>query len=97
MQTSWLTNPTRALMALIIVSAWQMSGYLMVIYIAGLTAVPSDLLEAARVDGATTWQTVTKIKIPMIRGTIAICVFLSISRCFMSFDTNLSTDCRRTV
>ncbi|WP_024864848.1 carbohydrate ABC transporter permease [Butyrivibrio sp. FCS014] len=90
MQTSWLTNPTRALMALIIVSAWQMSGYLMVIYIAGLTAVPSDLLEAARVDGATTWQTVTKIKIPMIRGTIAICVFLSISRCFMSFDTNLS-------
>ncbi len=90
MQTSWLTNPTRALMALIIVSAWQMSGYLMVIYIAGLTAVPAELMEAARVDGATAWQTVSQVKLPMIRGTIAICVFLSISRCFMSFDTNLS-------
>ncbi len=90
MQTSWLTNPVRALMALIIVSAWQMSGYLMVIYIAGLTAVPADLMEAARVDGATVFQTVMQIKIPMIRGTTAICVFLAISRCFMSFDTNLS-------
>lgn len=90
MQTSWLTNPVRALLALIIVSAWQMSGYLMVIYIAGLTAVPADLMEAARVDGATVFQTVMQIKIPMIRGTTAICVFLAISRCFMSFDTNLS-------
>lgn len=90
MQTSWLTNPVRALMALIVVSAWQMSGYLMVIYIAGLTAVPADLMEAARVDGATVFQTVMQIKIPMIRGTTAICVFLAISRCFMSFDTNLS-------
>ncbi|SKB92638.1 raffinose/stachyose/melibiose transport system permease protein [Lachnospiraceae bacterium] len=90
METSWLTNPTRALMALIIVSAWQMSGYLMVIYIAGLTAVPSELMEAASVDGATERQIVTQVKLPMIRGTIAICVFLSISRCFMSFDTNLS-------
>lgn len=90
METSWLTNPVRALIALIIVSAWQMSGYLMVIYIAGLTAVPQDLMEAARVDGATALQTVVRVKLPMIRGTIAICVFLAISRCFMSFDTNLS-------
>lgn len=90
METSWLTNPLRALIALIIVSAWQMSGYLMVIYIAGLTAVPQDLMEAARVDGATALQTVVRVKLPMIRGTIAICVFLAISRCFMSFDTNLS-------
>ncbi|MCR5670903.1 MAG: sugar ABC transporter permease [Butyrivibrio sp.] len=90
LETSWLTNPVRALIALIIVSAWQMSGYLMVIYIAGLTAVPSELMEAAKVDGATGLQTVVQVKLPMIRGTIAICVFLAISRCFMSFDTNLS-------
>ncbi len=90
LETSWLTNPVRALMALIIVSAWQMSGYLMVIYIAGLTAVPAELMEAARVDGANALQTTLKVKLPMIRGTIAICVFLAISRCFMSFDTNLS-------
>ena len=90
MKTSWLTHPTRALMALVLVSAWQLSGYLMVIYIAGLTAVPADILEAARVDGASTLQTVLQIKVPMIRGTTAICVFLAISRCFMSFDMNLS-------
>lgn len=90
MSTSWLTHPTRALIALIIVSAWQMSGYLMVIYIAGLTNVPTEHLEAARVDGATGWQIITKIKIPSIRNTIAICVFLSIARTFMSFDMNLS-------
>ena len=90
MSTSWLTNPTRALIALIIVSSWQMSGYLMVIYIAGLTNVSSDLIEAARIDGATGWQVITKIKIPSIRNTIAICVFLAISRTFMSFDMNLS-------
>ena len=90
MSTSWLTNPTRALIALIVVSAWQMSGYLMVIYIAGLTNISSEMIEAAKVDGATGWQVVKSVKIPLIRNTIAICVFLSISRAFMSFDTNLS-------
>ena len=90
MSTSWLTNPTRALIALIIVSTWQMSGYLMVIYIAGLANISNDLLEAGKVDGATGWQIVKNIKLPMIRNTIAICVFLSIARTFMSFDMNLS-------
>lgn len=90
MSTSWLTNPTRALIALIVVSAWQMSGYLMVIYIAGLTNISSEMIEAAKVDGANSWQVIKSIKIPLIRNTIAICVFLSISRAFMSFDTNLS-------
>lgn len=90
MSKSWLTHPTRALIALIIVSTWQMSGYLMVIYIAGLTNVSRELLEAARVDGATGWQVVTRIKLPLIKNTTAICVFLSIARTFMSFDMNLS-------
>ena len=90
MSTSWLTHPTRALIALIIVSSWQMSGYLMVIYIAGLTNVPKELIEAARVDGATGWQTIMKVKLPLISNTTAICIFLYISRTFMSFDMNLS-------
>jgi len=90
MSTSWLTHPTRALIALIIVSSWQMSGYLMVIYIAGLTNVSKELLEAAYVDGASGWQVVSKIKIPLIKNSTAICIFLSISRTFMSFDMNLS-------
>ncbi len=90
MKTSWLTNPTRALIALILVSSWQLSGYLMVIYIAGLTNVSSELIEAAKVDGATGLQTIWNVKVPLIRNTIAICVFLSITRTFMSFDMNLS-------
>ncbi len=90
METSWLTHPTRALLALVIVSSWQMSGYLMVIYIAGLTNVPVDMIEAAQIDGATSRQIIQKIKLPLVRNTVAICVFLSITRTFMSFDMNLS-------
>lgn len=90
LSTSWLTNPTRALMALIIVSSWQMSGYLMVIYIAGLTNVPAELIEAATIDGANGWQIVKNVKIPLVRNSITICTFLAISRSFMSFDMNLS-------
>ncbi len=88
--TSWLTDPHKALAALIIVTAWQMSGYLMVIYIAGLSSVPKELLEAASIDGASRWAVVKKVKIPLIRNSITICVFLSIIRTFMSFDVNLS-------
>lgn len=88
--TSWLTDPNKALAALVIVSAWQMSGYLMVIYIAGLTNVPEELKEAALIDGANYGQMVRYVTLPLIRNTIAICVFLSITRAFTSFDLNLS-------
>lgn len=90
LSTSWLTDPNKALAALIIVTTWQMSGYLMVIYIAGLTNVPKELLEAAAIDGASGWQTIRKIKVPLIRNSITICIFLAITRTFMSFDLNLS-------
>ena len=90
MKTSWLTNPTRALIALILVSSWQLSGYLMVIYIAGFTSVPKELLDAAYADGAGGVQMVTRVKLPLIRNSTTICIFLSISRAFMSFDMNLS-------
>ncbi len=90
LSTSWLTDPDKALVALVIVSAWQMSGYLMVIYIAGLTNIPSELIEAAAIDGATTWQMIRNVKVPLIRNSTTICIFLAITRSFMSFDVNLS-------
>lgn len=90
LSTSWLTNPNTALLALVLVSAWQMSGYLMVIYIAGLTNVSNELKEAALIDGASYVQMTRYVTLPLIRNTIAICVFLSITRAFMSFDLNLS-------
>lgn len=87
---SWLTSPNTALAALIIVSIWQLSGYLMVIYIAGLTNVPSELIEAAKIDGANDQQVIRNVKIPLIRNSVTICIFLAIARTFMSFDINLS-------
>lgn len=90
LSTSWLTDPDRALAALVIVSVWQMSGYLMVIYIAGLTNIPSELIEAAAIDGATAWQIIRMVKVPLIRNSTTICIFLAITRSFMSFDVNLS-------
>lgn len=90
LSTSWLTNPDKALAALIIVTVWQMSGYLMVIYVAGLTNVPKELMEAAAIDGANIWQVIKNIKVPLIKNSITICIFLAIIRTFMSFDLNLS-------
>ena len=89
-QKSWLTSPGTALVALIVVAVWQLSGYLMVIYVAGLTNVSKDMLEAAKIDGANSRQLLRFIKIPMIRSSITICVFMAISRAFMSFDVNLT-------
>ena len=89
-QKSWLTSPNTALISLIIVAVWQLSGYLMVIYVAGLTNVSQDMLEAAKIDGATPSQLLRYIKIPMIRSSVTICVFMAISRALMSFDVNLT-------
>lgn len=88
--TSWLTSPNTAMAALIIVTVWQLSGYLMVIYVAGLTNISSEMLEAASIDGATKIQLFRFVKLPMIRSSITICTFMAISKAFMSFDVNLS-------
>lgn len=89
-RTSWLTSPETAMLALILVTVWQMSGYLMVIYVAGFTNISSEMIEAAAIDGATKWQLFRFIKLPMIRSSITICTFMAISKAFMSFDVNLS-------
>ena len=75
---------------LIILMSWQLIGYMMIIYIAGLQNVPTELKEAADIDGATWWQKLTKITIPMVMPSITICMFLSLSNCFKLFDQNLS-------
>lgn len=75
---------------LIILMSWQLIGYMMIIYIAGLQNVPTELKEAADIDGATWWQKIRKITIPMVMPSITICMFLSLSNCFKLFDQNLS-------
>ena len=75
---------------LIILMAWQQVGYMMIIYIAGLQSVSPDLLEAAAIDGANSWQTLVKIKLPMVMSSITICLFLTLTNSFKLFDQNLS-------
>lgn len=69
---------------------WQYAGYIMLIYITGLTQVPKDVLEASQIDGANRIQTLFKIKIPMIASTIAICTFLTLTSAFKQFDVNMA-------
>ena len=75
---------------LIILMAWQQVGYMMIIYIAGLQNVSPDLLEAAAIDGANSWQTLVKIKLPMVMSSVTICLFLTLTNSFKLFDQNLS-------
>lgn len=86
----WLGDAQTAFWGIVIVSIWQGGGYVMVIYIAALQNVPSDLLEAARIDGANRWNMLRHITLPMIMPSITICLFLTISWSFKVFDTNLS-------
>ena len=75
---------------LLVLMSWQQVGYMMIIYIAGLQNVSPDLIEAAEIDGATPWQILTKIKIPMVMPSITICSFLTLTNSFKLFDQNLS-------
>ena len=88
--TSILTNATWGFWGLVILMCWQQIGYMMIIYIAGLQAVPEDMLEAAKIDGASSWQTLIKVTIPNVMSSITICMFLSLSNGFKLFDQNLA-------
>ncbi len=75
---------------LVILTNWQLIGYMMVIYIAGLQNVPHDLIEAAQIDGASPAKTLFSVKIPMVMPSITICMFLTLTNSFKMFDQNLA-------
>lgn len=75
---------------LMILLLWQQVGYMMVIYIAGIQNVPGDLIEAAKIDGASKWQTLKSVTIPMVMPSITICTFLTLTNGFKLFDQNLA-------
>ena len=87
---SWLAQTKTALFAIVIVYIWQYGGYIMLIYITGLTQIPGDVLEAARIDGATPFHTLLQVKIPMIASNFTICTFLTLTRAFKQFDVNMA-------
>lgn len=75
---------------LMILLLWQQVGYMMVIYIAGIQNVPGDLIEAAKIDGASKWETLKSVTIPMVMPSITICTFLTLTNGFKLFDQNLA-------
>ena len=75
---------------LVILMNWQMIGYMMIIYIAGIQNLPGDVLEAARIDGASGIQTLFKVTIPLLMPSITICTFLTLTNSFKMFDQNLA-------
>jgi raffinose/stachyose/melibiose transport system permease protein len=90
LEQSWLADPTRALLSMIIVTVWQMSGYMMIIYVAGFMSISQDVLEAADIDGCNYLQKIIKIEVPLMVPSFIICMFLTLSRCFMVYDVNIS-------
>ena len=83
-------DPDYGFWGLVILMNWQLIGYMMIIYIAGIQNVSPDLLEAADIDGATSWQKLTKITIPQVMPSVTICTFLTLTNSFKLFHQNLA-------
>ncbi|MEG1404317.1 MAG: sugar ABC transporter permease [Oscillospiraceae bacterium] len=83
-------SPVFGFWGLVILMCWQQVGYMMIIYIAGLQSIPTDLYEAARIDGATPSQRLFRITLPMSMPSITICTFLTLTNSFKLFDQNLA-------
>lgn len=75
---------------LIVLMNWQMVGYMMIIYIAGIQAISLELIEAAKIDGANAWQILKNVTVPMVMPAVTICTFLTVSNSFKLFDQNLA-------
>ncbi len=89
-EASWLSDPDKAFAALVLVSVWQLAGYMILIYVAGFMGLNEDVLEAANIDGATGFVMLKNIIMPLMMSSITICLFLTLSRAFMVYDVNLS-------
>ena len=83
-------NSTAGFWGIIVLMCWQQIGYMMIIYIAGLQSIPSDYIEAARIDGANARQILFQVKIPNVMPSITICMFLTLTNSFKLFDQNLA-------
>ena len=87
---SWLSDSHTGFWGLVILTTWQMAGYIMIIYIAYLENVPNDLLEAAEIDGANAWQKFKNITFPLVAPAFTVSMFLTLSGAFKVYDQNLS-------
>lgn len=83
-------DPKYGFWGLVLLMNWQLIGYMMIIYIAGIQNIPTDLIEAAKIDGASKFTTLRKVIIPLVMPSITICLFLTVSNSFKLFDQNLA-------
>lgn len=90
LMTTWLGDPQRAFWALVIGFVWQYAGYMMMIYIAGFMSIPYELLEAAGIDGANSFDKLKHITLPFMVTPMILSVFISVQRSFMIYDVNLA-------
>jgi len=86
----WLGDEKMAFWALVIVTVWQMSGYMMLIFIAGLMNVPKDVIEASTIDGANAWKRLVNVTLPLMRPAFVITLFMTLKSGFMVYDINYS-------
>ena len=86
----WLGDETTSFWGIVIVFVWQTAGYLMLIYISSLNNISAEILEAAEIDGASRWQVLKSIIVPLVMPAVTVCLFLAISWSFKMFDLNLS-------
>lgn len=89
-QENWLLDTTTAFWAMVIVTVWQMSGYMMIIYITALMSIEREVIEAAFIDGASGAKTLLYIKIPLMAQAFTISLFLTMRNAFMAYDLNLA-------
>ncbi len=89
-QNNWLLDTNTAFWALVIVTVWQMSGYMMIIYVTALMAVEPELLEASIIDGVSAVQGLFLIKVPLMAQAFTISLFLTMRNAFMGYDVNLA-------
>ena len=87
---SWLQDTNKAFWALIIVTVWQSSGYMMIVYITGLISIENDVLEASQIDGASPLRTLITIKSPLMAQAFTIALFLTLRGGFMAYDVNVA-------
>lgn len=83
-------SATYGFWGLVILMCWQQIGYMMIIYIAGIQNIPGELIEAAKIDGATAPQVLTNVTLPMVMPSITVCTFLTLTNGFKLFDQNLA-------
>lgn len=88
--SGWLSNPETGFIGLLILTVWQLSGYMMIVYIAQIQQIPESVKDAARIDGADGWNMLKGIVLPLMMPAFTIGLFLSISNSFKMFDQNLA-------